>query len=269
MRLPRAIIFAASALATACHARPAVVTNNPPPAPPAVTDGRGVLRLMQQHYAKQWFRTLSFSQRTTTYATSGRETKGVWHEYLAVPGRLRIDYTPLSEHSGVLFAGNAIHSFVNGKVAAKQGGWNPALILIADVYVQPVDTSAWQLDSLGFKTSIVRRDSLGGRAMWVVGAARGDTTSSQFWVDTDSLLVRRLIQKQITPQRTSVTDIRLGAYTDVGGYPVAFEILFYRDGRLFFREDYYDAAVNQPIAPDVFDPATFVSSQIKRGTPAK
>ncbi|MBV6522342.1 MAG: hypothetical protein MNPFHGCM_02490 [Gemmatimonadaceae bacterium] len=218
---------------------------------------------MHARYAGKWFSTLSFSQRTTTYATSGRETRGIWNEYLAVPGRLRIDYLPLSEQSGVLYAGNRIHSFLNGKPAASEDGWNPLLILIADVYAQSVDTSAWQLDSLGFDVSLVRQDTVGGKAMWVVGVATADTTERQFWVDADSLLVRRVIQRQRSATRQSVTDIRLERYTDVGGYPVAFEILFHRDGRLYFKEEYFDVKANIPLAPAIFDPAQWVASQVR------
>jgi len=223
---------------------------------------------MHDRYVGKWFSTLSFSQHTTTYSVSGRETKGVWNEYLAVPGRLRIDYLPLSERSGVLYAGNRVHSFVNGKASASQDGWNPLLILIADVYVQSVDTSAWQLDSLGFRTSVVRRDTLGGRPAWVVGAIAGDSTASQFWIDADSLLVRRVVQRQKSATRTTISDVRLGKYVDVGGYPVAFEITFYRDGRLFFKEEYFDAKTNVPLAPEIFDPAKWVASQT-RPTPGK
>jgi hypothetical protein len=224
---------------------------------------------MHEKYVGKWFTTLTFSQRTTTYSVSGRETKGVWNEYLAVPGRLRIDYHPLNERSGVLYAGNRVHSFLSGKASASQDGWNPLLILIADAYAQPVDTSVWQLDSLGFQTSIVRRDTLNGKPVWVVGAVFGDSTSSQFWIDADSLLVRRVIQKQKAGARTSISDVRLGKYADVGGYPVAFDVTFYRDGRLFFREEYFDAKTNVTLAPEIFDPAKWVASQPRPAAPAK
>lgn len=247
-----------------CSQRQTTISTGAAPKEPPITDGRGVLRAMHQRYAGKWFATLSFSQRTTTISASGRETKGVWHEYLAVPGRLRIDYTPLSEHSGVLYAKGRVHTFVNGKQAATQNGWNPLLILIADVYAQSVDTTVRQLDSLGFHTAMVRRDTWQGKPMWVVGAAAGDTTSSQFWIDTDSLLVRRVIQKTTGAQRTVVSDVRLGQYTNVGGYPVAFDITFYRDGRLFFHEEYYDARANPGIPADVFDAAKWVPSQLQR-----
>jgi hypothetical protein len=251
-------------LVAGCSQRQAAVSTGTVPKEPPITDGRGVLRAMHQRYVGKWFATLSFSQRTTTISATGRETKGVWHEYLAVPGRLRIDYTPLSEHSGVLYAKGRVHTFVNGKLAAAQNGWNPLLILIADVYAQPVDTTARQLDSLGFRTAVVRRDTWEGKPVWVVGAAAGDSTSSQFWVDADSLLVRRVIQKSTGAQRTVVSDVRLARYQAVGAYPVAFDITFFRDGRLFFHEEYYDARVNVPIPSDVFDAAQWVPSQLQR-----
>ncbi len=257
-----AVALAFSILTAACAQSGATVTTSvPPPVAPAITDGKGVLRAMHERYVGKWFTTLTFSQRTTTISSSGRETKGVWNEYLAVPGRLRIDYLPLSDRSGVLYAGNRVHSFLNGKASASQDGWNPLLILIADVYVQPVDTSVRQLDSLGFQTSIVRRDTLNGKAIWVVGAVARDSTSSQFWIDAESLLVRRVIQKQKAGTRTTISDVRLARYVDVGGSPVAFDVTFYRDGRLFFKEEYFDVKANVPLSPDIFDPAKWVASQ--------
>ncbi|MEP7344286.1 MAG: hypothetical protein ABI877_03420 [Gemmatimonadaceae bacterium] len=264
----RSTAFALTILSAACAPSAGTVTTRTPPGPPPITDGRGVLRAMHDRYAGKWFNTLTFSQRTTTYSASGRETKGVWNEYLAAPGRLRIDYLPLNERSGVLYARNRVHSFVNGKASASQDGWNPLLILIADVYVQPVDTSLWQMDSLGFQTSIVRRDVLHGAPTWVVGAVAGDTTSSQFWIDAESLLVRRVIQKQKGGTRTTISDVRLAKYTDVGGYPVAFDVTFYRDGRLYFKEEYFDAKANVVLSPDIFDPAKWVASQ-PRPAPVK
>jgi hypothetical protein len=253
------VLLALSAVA-ACGAPPAVVSTGAAPAPPPITDGAGVVRAMHDRYNGKWFSTLTFAQNTITYSANGRETKGVWNEYLAIPGRLRIDFLPLSDHSGVLYADGKVHSFVNGKPTT-QSGLNPALVLIGDVYAQPPEETLRQLDTLGFQRGVVRQETWRGKPHWVVGAPAGDTTSSQFWVDTDSLLVRRIIQKNTTGARTTVTDIHLDDYKDAGGYPVAFKIMFYRDGRLFFREDYFDVKTNVAIPAEVFDPAKWVEAQ--------
>ncbi|MBC7895958.1 MAG: hypothetical protein H7066_11140 [Cytophagaceae bacterium] len=263
MTLSRLLPALALVALGAC-ARASSVAEPARPVAAAITDGQGVLTAMHTRYVGKFFTTLSFAQNTTNITQAGREIKGVWYEYIAVPGRLRIDYLPLSSRSGVLYAGGRIHSFADGKPQAPQRGWNALQVLIADVYGQPVDSTAFQLDSLGFDLAAIHQTQWQGKAMWVVGARAGDTTTSQFWIDRDSLLIRRVIQRDARAARPVVTDIRFYRYQDVGGYPVSFDVHFYRDGRLYFKEEYFDVQVNVPIPAEVFDPTKWSSSQIKR-----
>lgn len=234
-----------------------------PAAPPPVTDARGVVTAMHARYAGRFFTTLRFKQNTTTTSASGRETKGVWNEYLVLPGRLRIDYQPLSTRSGVLYTGGRVHSFIDGKAQPVQRGYNLALTLIGDVYAQPVDSTLAHLDSSGVRLGVMREDTWQGARVWVVGAAAGDTTSAQFWVDRDSLLIRRLVTRDPRAPRAVSTEMRFLDYRDVGGYPVAFDVHFLRDGRRYFREQYFDVQVNTLIPADVFDPARWATAQIR------
>ncbi|MGQ0648598.1 MAG: LolA family protein [Gemmatimonadaceae bacterium] len=260
----RLLLIASSVALSACA--PATQVSMPSRPVTAPTDGRGVLGAMHARYVGKFYTSLSFSQNTTNISQSGREIKGVWNEYIVVPGKLRIDYLPLSSRSGVLYTGGRVYVFAEGRAQPAQAGWNPLAILIADVYAQPVDTTVVQLDSLGFDVSTIREDRWQTRKVWVVGARVGDSTSSQFWIDHDSLLVRRVIQKETRAGRTTVTDIRFYRYQDVGGYPVAFDVHFFRDGRLYFKEEYFDVKTNVPIPPEVFDPAKWAVSQVKRAS---
>jgi nitrite reductase/ring-hydroxylating ferredoxin subunit len=62
---------------------------------------------MRQKYNAQWYKTLSFTQNNTLYsARGGAPTNSQWREQIAVPGKLRIDYMPLTQRSGVLFDGS-------------------------------------------------------------------------------------------------------------------------------------------------------------------
>jgi len=260
-----ALVFTASAVLGAGCASPVRVSTPASPAPPPITDGQGVIRAMHQRYAGRFFSSLRFAQHTMTFSQSGRETRGIWNEYIVLPGRLRIDFLPLTSHSGVLYADGKVYAFTDGTAQPPQDGWNTLLTLIGDVYAQSPDTTIWQLDSLGFDLTRARQDTWMGSPVWVVGAEAGDTTSPQFWIDRDSLLVRRVIQR--TPRGGAppvVTDIRMLKYQDAGGYPVAFEVQFWRDGRMYFKEDYFDVAANVPIPPATFDPARWVDAQIKR-----
>lgn len=231
----------------------------PVPAAAPIVDGEGVLRAMHSRYAGRWYTSLQITLNNTLYGTDGRQTRSSWREFLGVPGRQRIDYLPLTQQSGVLYNGGRIYSFVDGKRSAEQAGWNPLTLLVADVYGQAVDTTIRQLDSLGFDLSKVRADYWGGDRVWIVGAAAGDTTTSQFWIDSDSLIVDRVIQSEKRGTRVIVSDVRFTAYSDVGGFPVAREMTVYRDGRLILRQDYSDVKVNVALPAELFDPAKFSS----------
>lgn len=256
--------IAALAFAAAACSRAVVVPPAPEVKEPPAPDGRGVIGLMHDRWAGKWYMSLTFKQNTVIIAQNRRETKAVWNEYILLPGRLRIDYLPLSTRSGVLYADGMMYGFTNGRPQTPQRGWNPLLTLMGDVYTQLPDTTAWQLDSLGFDLSIARRDTWEGKPAWVVGAAAGDTTTSQFWVDVDSLLIRRIIQRDARAARPVVSDTRFQNYRDVGGYPVAFAMRFYRDGRLYFREDYFNVRVGETLPIELFEPQHWVSSQLKR-----
>lgn len=258
------VVSAVVVLLLAACSRQATVAPPAAAPPPARPDGRSVLRAMHERWAGKWYMSLSFKQNTVFIAQSGRETKQVWNEYIVLPGRLRIDYLPLSSRSGVLYADGQMYSFTNGKQQTPQPGWNPLLTLMGDVYAQLPDTTAWQLDSLGFDLSVARRDTVEGKELWIVGAPRGDSTSSQFWVDTDSLLVRRIVHRDARGARPVVNETRFQNYRSVSGYPVAFAMRFYRDGRLYFKEDYFNVKVGETLSVELFEPQNWVKSQLKR-----
>lgn len=251
--------LAASAVACSRSAVPPATATPRPTAAPAIVDGHGVVRAMHSRYAGRWYTSLQIALNNTLFGTDGRQTRTSWREFLGVPGRQRIDYLPLTQRSGVLYNAGRIYSFVDGKRSAEQAGWNALTVLVADVYAQAIDTTIHQLDSLGFDLSKVRSDYYGGDRVWIVGAAAGDTTTSQFWIDSDSLIVERVIQRDKRGTRIIVNDVRFAAYSDVGGFPVAREMTVYRDGRLVVRQDYSDVKVNVALPAELFDPAKFSS----------
>ena len=252
-------------LTGACASRGPATTASPAP-DPVITTGRELLAAMHARYAGRWFSTLSFLQNNTLYSAAGGEQKTQWLEHMSVPGKLRIDYLPLAGHSGVMYEGGRVHVFDNGRRVQSQPGVNPLLLLGFDVYAQPVELTAKTLDSLGFDLGVMHTADWQGRRAIVIGAAAGDTTTSQFWVDAERLLFVRLIQRN--PAGTVISEQRFNRYTDIGGYPVAIEVLMLRNNRPYFKEEYTDVRVNQPIPPEVFDPARWVDAQPAARIPA-
>jgi len=252
-------------IAAGCGGRPATPAATPArPEAPAITDGRSLVSAMRQKYNATWFKTLSFTQNNTLYLTRGGSTNSQWREHIAVPGKLRIDYLPLTQRSGVLFDGSRVHTFDNGRAIDAQPGVNAQLLVTTDIYALPADRSTQLLDSLGFDLSKLRRDTWDGQPVYVVGASAGDSTTSQFWVDTEKLVTLRFIQKERRGTRDLVTDVRFAKFSDFGGVPIATEVTQYRDGRLVFREQLTDVRVNDPIPDATFDPTKWVAAQPKQ-----
>jgi hypothetical protein len=248
-----------AAAVVGCASRPATPAPvDAPRVPAAPATGVELLQRMHDRYAGRWFTTLAFLENNTLITITGAEQKTQWLEHIAVPGRLRIDYLPLAAHSGVLYERGRVHVFDNGRVARTEPGVNALAVLAFDVYAQPPDTTTRMLDSLGFDLRRMHAATWEGARTWVVGAPAGDTTSSQFWVDADSLLVRRVIVRSPTG---ATTETRFQRYTDAGGYPIAMELVFLRGGRVYFRQAYADVRVNEVLPAALFDPARWVEAQ--------
>ncbi len=250
-------------VAAACSHAPAP-SEKPAPveAPqPKIASSSELIGAMHDRYADNWYRTLQFSQSNTFYTQSGGEQKSRWVEHLVVPGRLRIDFEPLSAKSGLLIVNNRVTTFDNGKRVDTRRSIQAILTLTADVYAIPARTTQRRLDSLGMDLTKFREDRFEKKRVYVIGAARDDLESSQVWIDADRLVLVRLIQREKRGGRAIVTDTRVGQYKDIDGFPVAHEFVSMRDGKPYFKEVYEDVRVNATIPPSLFDPSKWVSSQ--------
>jgi hypothetical protein len=225
----------------------------------AITTSSSLIREMHDRYAGKWYKTLSFDQTNTFYNSAGKEQKSQWVQRMQVPGRLRIDFLPLSSKSGMLIQNNRVMTFDNGKRVDSRRSIQPVLTMAGDVYAIPPAITLRRLDSLGIDLDKFHEDRWDGRRVYVMGAEKGDLTSSQIWVDADKLLLLRFIQRDKRGDRVIITDTRVGDYREIDGYDVAHEFTSYRDGKVFFREKYENVKVNEKIPPELFDASRWVS----------
>ncbi|MGQ0813719.1 MAG: hypothetical protein ACT4O1_04570 [Gemmatimonadota bacterium] len=233
----------------------------PPPAvPEPYTSGAQLIEAMQNRYAGRWYRTLTFVQSTTSIASDGGQQTSIWYEAALLPGRLRIDFDPISAGNGALVRSDTQYVMQRGNVGRVIARTNELLLLGFDVYfLEPSFTSA-SLSRLGFDLSKIRRDVWRGRQMYVVGASDpADLRSRQFWVDRENLLFVRLIQPSTDTTRTD--DIRFLEYEKIGRAWVAPLVEFYRDGKLFFKEEYRHVRIDQPLDTALFNPSTWSSAR--------
>jgi hypothetical protein len=260
-KTPRALV-AGLLLLIGCQPQPAVTT--PTPAPPSgpppqaaprveaprIRDGASLIAAMHDRYPN-WYGTMAFVQTTTIYRANG-ELVQTWYEMASLPGRLRID-TDTASRSGQLFANDSVYAVANGKLARASAGLNELLVLGFDVYRQPAARTIDQLRAQGFDLSRFHDDTWNGKRVFVVGAAAGDTTTKQFWIDAADLLFVRAIGA--TPRGR--TDVRFDHYERAKGGWIATEVMQLVNGRPALREQYANVRVDLPLSDAYFDPRTW------------
>src|SRR6266404_9297900 len=96
-----------------------------------------LIQAMQEKYAKSWYKTATFVQKTTNYDKDGNKKVETWYEALSVPGSLRIDFTPTKDGNGILFTSSQIYVFKNGNVDSNRPYVHPLMVLGFDVYGLP------------------------------------------------------------------------------------------------------------------------------------
>ncbi|HEY7235864.1 MAG TPA: hypothetical protein VH539_17035 [Gemmatimonadaceae bacterium] len=246
----------------ACAHSPAATSRAPAPVSQGhrtdPTNGTDVIRAMHDKYAAVWYKTLTFSQTTTLTLPDGGKLEQQWLEAGKLPGRLRID-TDTARRGGVIYSGDSLYAFANGKLAASRADMNELLILGFDVYAQPVERTTAILNKRAIDLSKVYRGTWEGRPVFIVGAARGDTTSKQFWVDAERLLFVRLLETATTPTGPRRVEYRFLNYVPHGQAWVAEEVIGLRDGKQSLHEIYANVRTDVPLDDATFDPAQYAT----------
>jgi hypothetical protein len=226
--------------------------------------GHELLRVMRSAYADRWFKTLIFTQTTTTRDSTGKERVATWYEslrYTPSSGtQLRIDTGEPSAGNGVLYSPDSLWVFRNGKQVAVRPGGNLLLPLVEGAYVQPVERTERELAPTGVDLARpVVPGQWRGRPVWIAGArAAGDTTSPQFWVDVSTKATVRGIYSPVAG--APVMDMRLDSLVETGGGWLATRCEFWIAGKLAQTEEYHDWRTNVALPAELFDPAAWATA---------
>ena len=228
------------------------------------TSGVDVLERMRAAYAGKWYHTLTFTQKTTMYDSTGKPSYQTWYESLRHTGKdgtqLRIDFGEPSAGRGVLYTADSLWIIRDGKLASQRGEGNEFLPLIEGVYVQPVEQTVRELKPAGIDMNKVHASAWQDRPVWVVGSAGpADSTSPQFWVDTDRKVVVRFILSFGAGQPPF--DVHLDNYERTGDGWLATKIAMFQGGKPRQTEEYSDWKVSVELDPRLFDPATWTTAR--------
>ncbi|MBA3259533.1 MAG: hypothetical protein H0T68_08725 [Gemmatimonadales bacterium] len=222
---------------------PASTAADPPP-----RNGEALIRQMHDRYEGKWYRTLTFIQKTTL----PNGTVETWYEALTAPGLLRIDVAPLDSMNTLIFRNDSIYDFRGGNLDRSAPVVHPLLVLGFDVYLQPVAETLRKLRGLKFDLSKLHETTWQGRPTYVVGAAAGDSTSPQFWIDKERLyFVRSLEPSQKNP--ATMLDTRFEKYRRMGDGWLELEVVFLAGGEVKMREEYIEPRIGMELDAALYD----------------
>ena len=222
-----------------------------------ITNTEQLVQAMQKKYAKSWYKTATFVQKTTNIDQEGNKKVETWYEALSVPGSLRIDFTPVKDGNGVLFTNNQIYVFKNGKAEGRTFV-HPLMVLGFDIYRLPQAEVMDKLKGLHFDLANFREDTWQGRPVYVVGAKQGDLHSAQFWIDKKNLYFVRMISPA-GKDGAQTQEIQFNKYQKLGGGWMSPEVIFMINGKVMTTEAYSEMRANVPLDPKLFDPQYFAT----------
>lgn len=222
-------------------------TISPPP-----KTGEELVALMRERYVGRWYKTLTFVQKTT-FPDGRIET---WYEALELPGKLRIDIAPLDSGKTLLFRNDSLYVFEQKKLKASQPLVHPLMVLGFDVYQAPVAETVRKLQGLKFDLSKLHQTTWRGRPTYVVGAAPGDSTSPQFWIDAERLYFVRSLEPS-KKDSTVTNETIFDKYISLAGGWLEMEVLFLANGKQQVKEEYSEPKANVRLDPGIFEPSSW------------
>ena len=225
-----------------------------------IKTGEDLIAAMRQKYAKSWYKNTTFKQVTTNYEKDGSKKVAVWYEAIAMPGRLSIDFDPVKNGNGILFANDHIYSFKDGKLESLRPLIHPLVLLAFDVYFLPVDQTVVKLKQLKFDLSLLHEDTWQGRPVYVVGAKAGDMHSPQFWIDQQRLYFVRML-RPAGKDGALTSETQFNNYVRLDGGWLSPEVILKVDGKTVTTEEYSELRANVKLDDSLFDPDKWMSAK--------
>ena len=226
-----------------------------------IPDGQTLLTAMHDRYKNSWYDSVVFKEDAMTLKPDGTSKSEIWDEALQLPGKLRINRGSSSEGNGFVFVDGTLTTFQKGKATGPRPYVHMLLVLGFDVYRQDPKTTIEQAKGQGFDLAQIHGEKWEGHDAYVVGAAKGDLQSKQFWIEKKRLLFVRLIEPD-EHDAAKIHDTRFRGYRKLSTAWIAARVEFYTNGKNTFNESYFDMKANANFDPALFDPSRFNETSI-------
>ena len=211
--------------------------------------GRDLIRAVYQRYAGKWYTNFRLVQKVKVFQGGKPAREEIWTETIQLPGKVRSQIGDAADGNAEIYLNGVYHWFRKGELVRKAGYVHTILLLGFDVYCQPPERTIARALEAPFDLDRIHQTTWKGRPVCVVGAAKGDETSNQFWVDKEHLYHVREIRRV----GQNLREVELNKYERLGGGWIATELVFKRNGEVATTEEYLTYGLLDEIPPETFD----------------
>jgi len=216
----------------------------------AIQSGHDVLTAMHEAYKDKWYPYLTFKQKTNFYKDGEEVQEQIWHEALDTYRGLIIKFDSMDSGNGMIFKEDSQYVFRDGTLVNKIPRVHELIVLGFDVYYDDVSATAEKLESIGYDLDMLDIQMEKGKEVYVVG----DPKTNQFWIDADKLVFERLVKVQ---PDGNISKIEFLNYEPLGESWLAPLIIFYTNGQMTMREEYYDIETPDSLPDNLLDTDNF------------
>jgi hypothetical protein len=218
-----------------------------------IENGEDLIVQMYNKHNSNWYQHLTFKQDIFRYRNDSLIRNEVWIVAYSSPSKLHLRYQDFDSGRGWLIVNDTLHSFNHNLLIGSRPRLHEAMILGLDVYNVLPDSILPKILKMDFDLATLCQTNINGKLVYQVG----DPKKNCFWVLQENLLfygVRRVSD-------TGVRDTFFENYKDFYGKPVATQIQYFQEGKLYLLEKYTEIRLPSHLPEIFFDPNHFSSTR--------
>ncbi|WP_223034072.1 hypothetical protein [Hanstruepera marina] len=214
-----------------------------------INSSKKIVESMKSMYNNKWYSNLTFKQKTSFYQNDTLQREETWYEAMKMPEGLIVKTGSMDSGNGFIFKKDSMMVFTNGDVTRKMKTIHDLLVLGFSVYFETSEETIDKLVASGFDLSYFKDLD----KYYVIG----NPEKKQAWIEKERLLFYKV---EYFDRYNNKMVTEFNKYQRLGQAWIAPEVLFFRNGKLYMKEEYYDIDSPNELPKGLFNTATFKSA---------
>jgi hypothetical protein len=207
--------------------------------PKKINSVDALMKEISSRYNGKWFTHAKFSQTADSYENDLQVKSEIWDEEYRFPSNLVIYMTPGDTAKKYVCRNDSVLIYENSILTHEEKLTHDALILSKDIFNMTYEEIMTRLGDLQYDIGKFYETACNGRKIYVMGAAEGDTASSQAWFDAEHLYLTKIIKP--TEQGLKEVEFLNSIQLDKGW--IEQEVIFRMNGKIYMIEKYFNISV--------------------------